>query len=105
VIGDFYVQFAGASCAYDLPGGAIAMCFTGGGFTSSSPDGLGGQFLDGTFEMRVVEATRKFRPLVGGHNHINSGAARSVATVWAGVWSERGAADGRGAPVTAARLG
>ena len=27
-IGDFYVQFAGMLCAYDLPGGTIAMEFT-----------------------------------------------------------------------------
>ena len=27
-IGDFYVQFAGSLCAYDIPGGALAMRFT-----------------------------------------------------------------------------
>ena len=40
-IGDFYVQFAGMLCAYDLPGGAIAMEFTGSN-TISVPDGSGG---------------------------------------------------------------
>jgi hypothetical protein len=35
-IGSFYVQFGGGGhCAYDLPGGAIAMRFTGGGFTTT----------------------------------------------------------------------
>jgi hypothetical protein len=69
-IGDFYVQLAGDLCAYDIPGGSIAMRFTSGSFTDFSPDGLGGQFMDGTFELKILEATRKFRPFVGGHNHM-----------------------------------
>jgi hypothetical protein len=52
-IGNFYVQFTGDLCAYDLPGGALAMRFNsppaGGppGFNGfvPFPDGKGGNFL------------------------------------------------------------
>ena len=33
-------------------------------------DGSGGRFLEGTFELTVLEATGRFRSLVGGHNHM-----------------------------------
>jgi len=67
-VGDFYVQFAGDLCAYRVPGGSFSMRFTGGSFTDFIPDGLGGQFMDGTFDLTVLEATAKFRRFVGGHN-------------------------------------
>lgn len=69
-VGDFYVQLTsgGDLCAYDLPGGNIAMRFTGGNFTDFIPDGLGGQFMDGTFNLTILEATGKYRRFVGGHN-------------------------------------
>jgi hypothetical protein len=64
-IGSFYVQFAGSLCAYDLPGGSIAMQFNSGPVISSVgfntfvpfPDGHGGNFLEGTFELVILEAT------------------------------------------------
>jgi hypothetical protein len=68
-IGDFYVQFQGDLCAYDIPGGSFAMRFTGSDVVTV-PDGAGGSYLLGTFELDVVEGTRKFRSLVGGHNHM-----------------------------------
>ena len=68
-IGDFYVQFEGDLCAYDIPGGAFAMRFAGNDFVNV-PDGAGGSYLLGTFELEVIEGTRKFRSLVGGHNHM-----------------------------------
>jgi hypothetical protein len=69
-VGDFYVQLTsgGDLCAYDLPGGSIAMRFTSLNFTDFIPDGLGGQFLDGTADLTILEATRKYRRFVGGHN-------------------------------------
>ena len=69
-VGDFYVQLTsgGDLCAYRLPGGSIAMRFTGGNFTEFIPDGLRGQFLDGTFDLTILEATGKYRRFVGGHN-------------------------------------
>ena len=77
-IGKFYVQFAGNLCAYDLPGGAIAMRFdsvpTGAppGFNAfvPFPDGKGGQFLEGTFELKILEATGVYSAFQGGHNHM-----------------------------------
>ena len=55
-VGDFYVQFDGDLCAYHVPGGSFAMRFTGSN-TGFVPDGQGGRFLEGTFELTVLEAT------------------------------------------------
>jgi hypothetical protein len=46
------------------------MRFTGGGFTQFEPDGLGGTFLIGTFELTILEATGIYQPFAGGHNHM-----------------------------------
>ena len=68
-IGDFYVQFAGDLCAYHIPGGSFSMRFTGSDFVLV-PDGQGGNFLRGTFELAILEATGIYKPFVGGHNHM-----------------------------------
>ena len=68
-IGDFYGQLAGDLCAYHIPGGSFAMRFTGNDFIFV-PDGEGGQFLEGTFELDVIDGTGIYRSLVGGHNHM-----------------------------------
>ena len=68
-IGDFYGQLDGDLCAYDLPGGAFSMHFDANDFVFVD-DGSGGRFLEGTFELTVLEATGRFRYLVGGHNHM-----------------------------------
>jgi hypothetical protein len=68
-IGTFYVQFAGNLCAYDLPGGAIAMKFTHSN-TVAVPDGSGGVYLQGTYELRIPQATGDYLAFVGGHNHM-----------------------------------
>lgn len=70
VIGNFYVSLTTGLCAYDLPGGAIAMQFTGGGFPMLLPDGTGGQFDEGTFELTILEATGIYKAFQGGHNHM-----------------------------------
>jgi hypothetical protein len=67
--GTFYVQFQGDLCAYHLPGGSFAMRFTGSDAVFVD-DGFGGQFLEGTFELTILEATGIYRPFVGGHNHM-----------------------------------
>jgi hypothetical protein len=66
-IGTFYVQFAGSSAAYDLPRGAIAMVFTGSN-VQNVPDGQGGAYIVGTFELDITEANGVYEPFVGGHN-------------------------------------
>jgi hypothetical protein len=77
-IGNFYVQFNGNLCAYDLPGGAIAMQFNPvppgappgfNGFVPF-PDGMGGAYLEGTFELTILEATGIYQAFAGGHNHM-----------------------------------
>jgi hypothetical protein len=68
-VGAFYVQFNGDLCAYHIPGGSFAMRFTGSDVTLN-PDGLGGNFLDGTFELTIEEGTGIYRSFVGGHNHM-----------------------------------
>jgi hypothetical protein len=87
-IGSFYPQatlangtitFNGLFCAYDLPGGSIAMRFllpgpvgAPDGFDGFVPfrDGKGGYFLEGTFELTIVEATGVYQAFQGGHNHM-----------------------------------
>ena len=77
-IGKFYVQPTGSLCAYDLPGGALAMSFNSvppgapPGFNAfvPFPDGAGGNFLEGTFELMILEATGIYRAFQGGHNHM-----------------------------------
>ena len=34
------------------------------------PDGKGGNFLEGTFELVILEATGIYRAFQGGHNHM-----------------------------------
>jgi hypothetical protein len=68
-VGNFFVQFDGDLCAYHIPGGSFAMRFTGSDYVFVD-DGQGGQFLEGTFELTILEATGIYRPFVGGHNHM-----------------------------------
>jgi hypothetical protein len=69
-IGIFYVSPLKGLCAYDLPGGAMVMQFTSGGFPMIIPDGRGGQFDEGTFELTILEATGVYSAFKGGHNHM-----------------------------------
>jgi len=68
-VGDFYVQFNGNLCAYHIPGGSFSMRFTGRD-TKFVDDGQGGRFLEGTFELTILEGTGIYKPFVGGHNHM-----------------------------------
>jgi hypothetical protein len=77
-IGRFYVSFSNPVCIYDLPHGAIAMKFTGNpvhpdiGFNTfvPFPDGKDGFFLEGTFELSILDATGIYKRFKGGHNHM-----------------------------------
>lgn len=77
-IGDFYGSFSNPVCVYDLPGGAIAMQFASGpvyapiGFNTFVPfsDGGVGFFLEGTFELTILDATGIYKPFKDGHNHM-----------------------------------
>jgi hypothetical protein len=54
----------------DLPAGAIAMKFTPKSNTVSVPDGCGGEYLQGTYELNIPEARGRYRSFVGGHNRM-----------------------------------
>jgi hypothetical protein len=70
-IGTFYVSLVTRLCAYDLPGGAIAMKFIpGGNFPVVVPDGTGGQYDEGYLPLTILEATGIYRAFAGGHNHM-----------------------------------
>ena len=68
-VGDFYVQFNGDLCAYHIPGGSFSMRFTGSN-VNFVDDGQGGRFLEGTFELTILEGTGIYKPFAGGHNHM-----------------------------------
>ena len=69
-IGNFYVSIGGdLPVAYDLPGGALTMVFTGNNL-STVPDGQGGTFLVGTFDLNITEATGVYQSFVHGHNRM-----------------------------------
>jgi hypothetical protein len=72
VLGHFYAQTTSALVAYDLPGGALLMEFTGGSFNENPPvpDGHGGVFLQETWELTITDATGIYSPYKGGHNHM-----------------------------------
>ena len=67
--GNFYVQPEGDLCAYHIPGGSFSMQFTGSDLTFVD-DGQGGQFLEGTWELTILEGTGIYKPFAGGHNHM-----------------------------------
>ena len=59
-------------CAYDLPGGSIAVTFTGihDVITDYQESADGSWNLDGSFELDILEATGVYRQFVGGHIHM-----------------------------------
>ena len=68
VIGNFYVAPGmGKPVAYDLPGGALTMVFTGSN-VAPVPDGQGGTFIVGTFDLDITEATGVYQSFLHGHN-------------------------------------
>ena len=67
-IGDFYVAIGGMKpVGYDLPRGALSMVFTNDN-VQRIPDGKGGTYIVGTFDLDILEATGVYQPFVGGHN-------------------------------------
>jgi len=68
-IGAFYAQFDGDLCVYHVPGGSFAMRFTDSNVVFV-PDGVGGRYLEGTFELTILEGTGIYRSFAGGHNHM-----------------------------------
>jgi hypothetical protein len=72
-IGTFYVSPGKDLCAYDLPGGAIAMQFIEGEgktFPVRVLDGMGGLYLEGSLPLTILEATGIYRAFADGHNNM-----------------------------------
>jgi len=68
-VGDFYVSSAEGLCAYHVPGGSFAMHFDSQDVAFvPAGGGQGGRFLEGTFELTILDATGVYKPFVGGHN-------------------------------------
>jgi hypothetical protein len=75
VVGHFYSQTTSALVAYDLPGGALLMQFTGGsgpfgGWGSPIADGAHGYYYQETWELNILQGTGVYAPYTGGHNHM-----------------------------------
>lgn len=68
-IGTFYVQIGGDLCAYHIPGGSFSAKF-GDSDTVVTPDGEGGIYITGTYELEILEGTGIYRPFAGGHIHM-----------------------------------
>ena len=68
-IGNFYTQDVGDLVAYNLPKGSLAMRFLNAiTFEQTIPDGSGGNWLVGNFNLTILEGTGIYRSFVGGHN-------------------------------------
>jgi len=50
-----------------MPGPEAAKPFTGGN-TEDVDDGSGGTYTQGTWELKIPEATGRYQKFVGGHN-------------------------------------
>ena len=70
IVGNFYSQVTSALVAYQLPGGAILMQFTGGNWGTPIPDGGTGFYYQETWELTIAQATGIYSQYVGGHNHM-----------------------------------
>jgi len=84
-VGTFYVQIGGDLCAYHVSGGSFSAKF-GDSDTVVTPDGEGGIYITGTYELDILEGTGIYRPFAGGHIHMVD-VLRITAT---GVFDEVG---------------
>jgi hypothetical protein len=70
-IGATYVSLKTFQCVYELPGGAMVQQFAPtAAFQSIVPDGVGGQYNEGTFALPITEANGIYAAFNGGHNHM-----------------------------------
>ncbi|HUS35533.1 MAG TPA: hypothetical protein VM680_09305 [Verrucomicrobiae bacterium] len=71
VVGTFYALGGEGYFCYDLGKGALtAMMIMGASDTETIPDGEGGVFIVGTYELDILEATGIYRSFLGGHIHM-----------------------------------
>ena len=67
--GTFYALGGDELVAYDLPKGALTALFVGRD-TVVTPDGEGGIYIIGTWELDILEATGIYRSFANGHIHM-----------------------------------
>ena len=71
VVGTFYALGGEMLFCYDLGKGALtAMMIDGTSVTQVTPDGSGGVYITGTYELDILEATGIYRSFAGGHIHM-----------------------------------
>ena len=68
-VGTFYALGGDELVAYDLPKGALTALFVGRD-TVVTPDGEGGIYIIGTWELDILEATGIYRSFANGHIHM-----------------------------------
>ena len=70
-VGTFYALGGEGYFAYDLGKGALtAMMIMNTSVTEVIPDGEGGRYIIGTYELDILEATGIYRSFAGGHIHM-----------------------------------
>ena len=80
VAGAFYALGGEGFFCYDLGKGALtAMMIMGASVTETIPDGAGGVFINGTYELDILEATGIYRSFLGGHIHMLDVLHRTAA--------------------------
>lgn len=71
IAGAFYALGGEGLFCYDLgKGGMTAMMIMDASNTVTIPDGEGGIFINGTYELDILEATGIYRSFQGGHIHM-----------------------------------
>ena len=68
-IGASMCSSTGTCAPITSPGGSFSMRFTDSN-ASFVDDGQGGRFLEGTFELTILEGTGIYERFAGGHNHM-----------------------------------
>ena len=82
-VGTFYALGGEGYFAYDLHKGALtAMMIMGTSVTEVTPDGEGGIYITGTYELDILEATGIYRSFAGGHIHMVDVLHRTAAGIF-----------------------
>jgi len=83
VVGTFYAVGGEMLFCYDLGKGALtAMMIMDTSVTKVIPDGAGGVYIIGTYELDILEATGIYRSFAGGHIHMVDVLQRTAAGIF-----------------------
>lgn len=80
-VGTFYALGGEGLVAYDLRKGALTAQFVGQD-TVVIPDGEGGIYIIGTYELDILEATGIYQSFAGGHIHMVDVLHRTAAGIF-----------------------